>query len=199
AHRKWDPVRYYTDRSYYSDPNLIRPYRVGMSCAFCHASFHPLSPPKDVNNPEWTNLSGNIGAQYLRMRATVGNLLTPDQFVYHLLDSQPPGTIDTSLVASDNINNPNTMNAVFGLRQRVLLSFFNAKETLSRESARLPSVWVKPDPESRTPSQDVVPEALRQDLARLGVLDAIEGSNVNPRNVPRILLDGSDSIGAWGA
>lgn len=199
ARQKWDPERYYNDRSYYSDPNLIRPYRVGMSCAFCHTSFHPLAPPSDVNHPDWFNLSGSIGAQYLRMRATVGNLLTPDQFVYHLLDSQPPGTIDTSLIASDNINNPNTMNAIFGLRQRALLSFFNAQEMLSDASTRLPSLYVKPDSDSPIDSQDVVPESLKQDLARLGLLKGLENSNSNVRHVPRILLDGSDSIGTYGA
>jgi hypothetical protein len=35
------------------DPRLERPFRVGMSCAFCHASFHPLNPPADVANPKW--------------------------------------------------------------------------------------------------------------------------------------------------
>src|SRR5262249_38028044 len=36
AQKKWDPKRYYTDASYYNDKNLVRPYRVAMSCAFCH-------------------------------------------------------------------------------------------------------------------------------------------------------------------
>ena len=43
------------------------------------------------------NISGNIGAQYLRIRAVVGNLLEKDNFVYHLLDSQPPGTVVQSV------------------------------------------------------------------------------------------------------
>ena len=34
AKAKWDPKRYYEDPSYFNDPNLQRPYRVGMSCAF---------------------------------------------------------------------------------------------------------------------------------------------------------------------
>src|SRR5262249_44027434 len=89
ARKKWDVRRYYSDPDYYNDPKLIRPYRVGMACAFCHASFHPLRPPRDVTSPGWENISGNIGAQYLRIRAVFGNLLTKDNFIWHLLDSQP--------------------------------------------------------------------------------------------------------------
>ncbi|WP_182864690.1 hypothetical protein [Stieleria mannarensis] len=199
AQQRWDAERFYNDDTYYNDPSLVRPYRVGMSCAFCHTSFHPLKPPRDVNNPRWSNLSGNIGAQYLSMRATVGGQLTPDQFVYHLLDSQPRGTIDTSLIASDNINNPNTMNAVFGLPQRAILSLFNPQEQLSKESSRLPSLWKHPDPSRPGDGVDVVPEQWVERAEQLGAVDQIAASNDNPRHVPRILLDGSDSIGTWGA
>ncbi|MHA3771707.1 hypothetical protein ACXR0O_09245 [Verrucomicrobiota bacterium sgz303538] len=184
AKDRWDAKRYYEDASYYNDPKLVRPYRVGMSCAFCHASFHPLNPPVDVAEPAWDNISGNIGAQYLRIRAVFGNMLAKDNFVYHVLDSQPPGTIDTSLIASDNINNPNTMNSIFGVPQRVGRSFANPKEKLSGDSADFPSVW-------RDPNQ--APEAFKQAIPEL------VDSNVNPRRVPRILLDGADSVGVWGA
>ncbi|HZX70373.1 MAG TPA: hypothetical protein VFE77_06095, partial [Rhodanobacter sp.] len=36
AAKAWDPVRYYTDPSYYNRKDLVRPYRVGMTCGFCH-------------------------------------------------------------------------------------------------------------------------------------------------------------------
>ncbi len=199
ANDHWDVDRYYNDPAYYNDPDLIRPYRVGMSCAFCHASFHPLKPPRDLNNPRWENISGNIGAQYLSMRATFGNQLTPDQFVYHLLESQPRGTIDTSLIASDNINNPNTMNAVFGLPQRAFLSLRNPQERLSKDSSRLPSLWKHPDPSRPGDGVDVVPEKWVKVATDLDVVDEVVHSNDNPRHVPRILLDGSDTIGASGA
>src|SRR5207244_2600825 len=32
ARRRWDPQRYYTDRDYFTDPRLVRPYRVGVTC-----------------------------------------------------------------------------------------------------------------------------------------------------------------------
>ena len=34
AAQRWDPERYYNDYKYYTDPKLVRPYRVGMSCGF---------------------------------------------------------------------------------------------------------------------------------------------------------------------
>ena len=38
AASKWDPVRYYNDPAYYNSKDLVRPYRVGMSCGFCHVA-----------------------------------------------------------------------------------------------------------------------------------------------------------------
>jgi hypothetical protein len=64
AEKKWDPYRYYNDPSYYEDKKLIRPYRVGMSCGFCHMGPNPIKPPADPNKPKWENLSSNVGAQY---------------------------------------------------------------------------------------------------------------------------------------
>ncbi|AMV39724.1 hypothetical protein VT85_19990 [Planctomyces sp. SH-PL62] len=202
ARAKWDADRYYNDPDYYADPELVRPFRVGMSCAFCHTSFSPLNPPRNITDPAWENLSGNIGAQYLRIRGVFANLLDKNSFVYHLLDSQPPGTIDTSLLPSDNINNTNTMNSIFGLRQRVALSLRNPKEKLSTVSASLPSLWAD--------SEFGKSESYNEFVAYLRKLDAVypdrgdevaklEKSNENPRLVPRVLLDGSDSIGGYAS
>ena len=224
AKAKWDARRYYEDPSYYNDPELVRPYRVGMSCAFCHASFHPLNPPMNVAEPRWENLSGNIGAQYLRIRAVFGNLLAKDNFVWHLLDSQPPGTTDTSLIPSDNLNNPNAMNAIFNLPQRVVRSFVNPPETLFGESLTQPAVWGNPmeslpagvaeapvwqrDPMTKKltyqgKEADRVPAGLWEAFNKAGLLDRVKASNTesktDPRYVPRVLFDGADSIGAWGA
>ena len=222
AKAKWDPKRYYDDPSYFNDPNLVRPYRVGMSCAFCHASFHPLNPPTNVAEPRWENISGNIGAQYLRIRAVFGNLLHKDNFVYQLLDAQPPGTTDTSLIPSDNLNNPNAMNAIFNLPQRVVRSFVNPPEGLRGDSLTQPAVWGKPteplvgdenagfvwepDPATgklnyRGKDVDKVPPGLFEAFDKAGLLENVKHSNDldKPRFVPRVLFDGADSIGAWGA
>lgn len=119
AAKRWDAERYYGDRSYYYDPKLIRPYRVGMSCAFCHVSFHPLHPPVDPAAPTWKNLSTNIGAQYFWVGRIFGYDLENDDFVKHLLNSAEPGALDTSFIASDNINNPRTMNAIYNVAARL--------------------------------------------------------------------------------
>ena len=64
AAQRWDPKRYYEDPSYYNDKYLVKPYRVGMSCGFCHVGPNPTNPPKDPENPAWENLNSNPGAQY---------------------------------------------------------------------------------------------------------------------------------------
>ena len=42
AARRWDADRYYNDPKYYNDKNLVRPYRVGMTCGFCHVGPSPV-------------------------------------------------------------------------------------------------------------------------------------------------------------
>ena len=65
AAKAWDPERYYTDPSYYNRKDLVRPYRVGMSCGFCHAGPSPVNPPADPAHPAYANLSSSVGAQYM--------------------------------------------------------------------------------------------------------------------------------------
>ncbi|MBA3582635.1 MAG: hypothetical protein H0W44_09315 [Gammaproteobacteria bacterium] len=119
AKAKWDATRYYTDQTYYYDTKLVRPYQIGMSCAFCHVSFHPVHPPKDLEAPEWANLSNNIGAEYLWINRIFGYDLKPNNFVWQLFNTSPPGALDTSFIATDNINNPRTMNAIFNVGARL--------------------------------------------------------------------------------
>jgi hypothetical protein len=45
AAAKWDAEKYYSDPNYYNSKDLVRPYRVGMSCAFCHVGPNPVKPP----------------------------------------------------------------------------------------------------------------------------------------------------------
>ena len=61
---KENPNAFYTDKTFYNNKNLVRPYRVGMSCGFCHVGPAPSNPPKDPENPAWANLNSNPGAQY---------------------------------------------------------------------------------------------------------------------------------------
>lgn len=99
ARRNWDPERYINDENYYKNPDLIRPYRVGMACGFCHVAYHPLYPPKDFANPEWQNLSSNIGNQYFRVSRIFGYDMKESSLIWQLLNSARPGALDTSLIA----------------------------------------------------------------------------------------------------
>lgn len=168
AKKRWDANRYYNDKDYYLDPKLVRPLRVGMSCGVCHVGPHPMNPPADPENPGWENLSTTIGAQYLKTQEVFGNLLGPDNLIYHYLRSQQPGTIDTSLTATDHINNANTMTGIWDLPSRLRRAQLNVPEHQSAANLLIPTV------------EDATKET-------------------NPRHTPRILVDGSDSVGAFGA
>ena len=130
AKDKWDPQRYYTDPNYYNDPKLVRPYRVGMSCGFCHVGPSPTHPPADPARPQWSNLNSTVGAQYLWMDRVFVWSADLKNFVYQLVHSYPPGTMDTSLVSTDYINNPRTMNAIYLLGPRLAESKIWGKEIL---------------------------------------------------------------------
>jgi len=122
ARRRWDPDRYRNDPAYYGDPNLVRPYTVGMACGFCHAGPNPVAPPADPENPAWSNLSSYVGAQYWRAATIFSFAARPDNFFYQVLASMRPGTVDTSALATDNVNNPRNMNAIYSVATRLAIA-----------------------------------------------------------------------------
>ena len=119
ARKRWDARRYYSDASYYNDPNLVRPYVVGMACGFCHVSFNPEKPPDDPENPRWENLSSTIGNQYLNAGGIFGTAASADSYAYQLFHSWAPGTVDTSFIATDNLNDPGNMNPIYAVAARM--------------------------------------------------------------------------------
>ncbi len=173
ARRRWKAKVENSDDAYYkpgspipSDPQLVRPFRVGMTCAFCHIAPHPLNPPPDPENPDWKNLSSTIGAQYWIGPTAFANLKGPDSFFFQLVQSWQPGTLDTSLLSTDHINNPNAMYAIWNVPSRLVRAQLNPPEAQSAANLLIPS---------------------------------IEDPFANPRHLPRALLDGSDSVGLFGA
>jgi hypothetical protein len=177
AARRWDPERYYSDPSYYNDKKLVRPYRVGMSCGFCHVGPNPVKPPADPDNPKWENLSSNVGAQYFWIDRIFYWEGDKSNFVWQLFHTSRPGSLDTSLVSTDNINNPRTMNAVYLLRERLEHSTRWGRETLydGQRNNKQFTDYLKEGPLTRYyKSPDTV-------------------------WTPRVLKDGSDSVGALGA
>lgn len=95
------------------------PFRVGISCASCHASFDPTRPPRDVNHPEWRNISGTVGNQYLQITAMLGSGTKKDSLEQQMfMGIARPGTSDTSAVPNDMVGNPGTINAIINFPQR---------------------------------------------------------------------------------
>ncbi len=178
AEAKWNAEKFYTDSSYFENKDLIRPYRVGMSCGFCHVGPSPINPPADPENPKWENLTSNPGSQYYWVdRIFFFQKNQADSFVFQLFHTQLPGTLDTSLVSSDNINNPRTMNAIYGLGARLQHAHDVGKETLkgggldNKQFNQYPATAV-------LSNMFVAPDTVY---------------------TPRVLKDGSDSVGALGA
>ena len=135
AKKKWDGERYYSDPDFAVGKDLVRPYRVGISCGSCHIAFNPLNPPADPANPRWENLASAIGNQYIREGRAFAHNVKEGGLFWEMLKSQPPGTSDTSRVATDHINNPNMINPIFLLGARLAAA---ETEKLAGESLLLP-------------------------------------------------------------
>jgi hypothetical protein len=178
AEKKWDPQRFYTDPEYYNNKRLIRPYRVGMSCGFCHVGPNPTNPPSDPENPKWENLNSNPGAQYLWWDRIFTYTADPADFGFQYFHQSRPGSLDTSLLSTDYIANPRTMNAVYNLGARLKngLKFGGEKLTGGERDNKQLNEYVPPG----TP---------------------LTKFYVPPDQVftPHILKDGADSAGALGS
>jgi hypothetical protein len=176
ARAKWDPERFYNDPNYYLQPDLVRPYRVGMSCGFCHVGPSPIHPPADPEHPEWANLNSTVGAQYFWFDRIFVWAADQSNFVFQLLQTYRPGTLDTSFVSSDNIANPRTMNAIYNTKARLLHALPFGREQLT--GGQLDNKQFN-------------------DFPNTGELTQLyDKPNVY---TPRVLKDGSDSVGALGA
>ncbi|HLZ99382.1 MAG TPA: hypothetical protein VKP66_15720, partial [Steroidobacteraceae bacterium] len=182
AAKDWDPERYYKDPSYYNRADLVRPYRVGMSCGFCHVGPSPVHPPADPNAPTFADLSSSVGAQYMWVdRLFIFNSNKPEgkkNFMYQLVSTYRPGSMDTSLISTDSINNPRTMNAVYDFPSRMGLANRLWHEKLAGGEL------------NNKQFNDFVSDGLLTGF--YSKADAIT-------HTPRVLKDGADSVGLLGA
>ncbi len=105
-----------------------------MSCGFCHISANPEKPPANPEAPQWGNLSSTAGAQYFWVDRILAWNGDQSNFLFQVLHTARPGSLDTSLVSSDNINNPRTMNAVYNLLPRLVMAKRLGRETLGRDN-----------------------------------------------------------------
>ncbi|MEJ8825272.1 hypothetical protein WKW80_25135 [Variovorax humicola] len=182
AAKEWDAEKYYTDPKYYNRADLVRPYRVGMSCGFCHLGPSPVKPPADPGNPKWENLSSSVGAQYMWVdRLFIHNSNKPEgrkNFMFQLAHTFRPGSMDTSLVSTDSINNPRTMNAVYDFPDRMGLALRLGEEKLAggeRDNKQF------------------------NDFLTSGPLTAFYSKADQTVKTPHVLKDGADSVGLLGA
>jgi len=166
AKENWDAERYYTDPEYYLDPDLVRPYRVGMACAFCHVGPSPSNPPEDPNHPKWENLSTNVGSQYFWIGRIFLPHQDPENFAWQLFNSSPPGALDTSIIATDHINNPRTMNAIYEVGARLAVA---EEETLLGGSLNIKG----------TTHRMKVPHILKDGADSVGILGALNRVYIN--------------------
>jgi len=121
---KFDP-KAWNLASYLADPAKVEPpYLIGVACGFCHVGFNPLHPPADPEHPTWQNLHPGIGNQYFREQVfntakyPATRELKPSDFRWQVAHAEPPGTSDTSEVATDHIDNAGTINSIAGLNFR---------------------------------------------------------------------------------
>jgi hypothetical protein len=177
AAKRWNAERFYTDPNYYNDKHLVRPYRVGMSCGFCHVGPSPIKPPADPENPKWENLNSNPGAQYFWVDRILFWNKDEGNFIYQLLHTSLPGTLDTSFISSDYINNPRTMNAVYSVGPRLAPALRWGKEKLAGDELKNKQL---------------------QDFPQTAPLSQFF-QKPDTVMTPRVLKDGADSVGLLGA
>lgn len=182
AAKAWDAERYYTDPSYYNRKDLVRPYRVGMSCGFCHVGPSPVNPPADPEHPAFANLSSSVGAQYMWVdRLFIHNSNRPEgqkNFMYQLARTFRPGAMDTSLISTDSINNPRTMNAVYDFQARLGLANRLWHEKLANGELN---------------------NRQFNDFVASGPLTQFYDKQSGTVRTPHVLKDGADSVGLLGA
>jgi hypothetical protein len=182
AAKAWDAERYYTDPSYYNRKDLVRPYRIGMSCGFCHVGPSPINPPADPANPRFANLSSSVGAQYMWVdRLFIHNANKPEgqkNYMYQLAHTFRPGSMDTSLVSTDSINNPRTMNAVYDFVSRMGLA---------------KSLWHEKLANGELDNKQF------NDFIKDGPLTEFYDKASGTVRTPHVLKDGADSVGLLGA
>jgi hypothetical protein len=160
ARKKWDGDRFMNDTGYYNDNKLVRPYRVGVACGSCHIAPNPSNPPADPENPRWENLASAIGNQYINEGKVFACNVEKGGFFYEMLAAQPRGTSDTSRIATDHINNPNAINAIFLLAEREKIA---GTEKVAGGSLALPG-----EKEDMSP----VPHILKDGADSIGVAGA---------------------------
>lgn len=91
---------------------------IGVSCASCHAGLDPANPPADPNHPTWANIHATTGNQYIQIGKLFGAHLADADPRKQVFNTWAPGTVDTTAIESDHINNPGIITQFFNTPDR---------------------------------------------------------------------------------
>jgi hypothetical protein len=111
----------------FPNPNFVPgngqpPVLIGVACAGCHAGLDPQNPPANPNHPSWSNIHLTVGNQYIQIGKIFGAHLSTHDPRYQVFQTWAPGTVDTTAIESDGINNPGIITQFFNFPNR---PFFN--------------------------------------------------------------------------
>jgi len=98
---------------------------IGVACAACHAGLDPANPPADPNHPAWANIHATTGNQYIQIGKLFGGHLSPHDPRKQVFDTWAPGTVDTTAIESDGINNPGIITQFYDLPDRPYFNVTN--------------------------------------------------------------------------
>jgi hypothetical protein len=175
-----DPKRADANASHLADASIEPPFRIGTACGSCHIAFNPLNPPADPEHPQWENIRGLIGNQYLRISELLVSGMPKTSLEWQVFAHARPGTSDTSAIPTDQINNAGTINALINIARRP--TFANEevirwhKAATCAAGAKESECWCEPDKPGKCWQKSRGKET-----------------------VHHILKGGEDSIGALGA
>ena len=186
----WDNYRkWLSDKPYEPDARANRlfdgavepPFLIGMACGACHIAFDPLKPPADPANPKWENIDGTVGNQYSRISELLASGMSPHSLEFQLFGRARPGTVDTSALPMDQVNNPGTMNAIinFGRRpqhRHTLTKWYKAASCPTGADPR--ACWCEPGKPGkcweRLQRSAMVPNVLKGGEDSIGLPEAIQ-------------------------
>ena len=153
-----------------------------MSCGFCHVGPNPLRPPGDPENPEWAQpVSSNVGAQFFwvdRIFNWQGDTNQKQLLQAAACTTSRPGSLDTSLVSHRQHQQPAD----------------DERGLPARAAAELAKRWGK-----EKLAGGELDNKQFNDFVPAGHPLAQFFEKPNTVYTPRVLKDGSDSVGALGA
>jgi hypothetical protein len=167
--------------SHILDASIEPPFLIGMSCGACHIAFDPAKPPQDPEHPRWENIDGLVGNQYSRASEIMASGMSDTSLEWQIFSHARPGTVDTSAVPNDSVNNPGTMNPISNLDQRPRFEHQVVKwrkATACPAGADPRTCWCEPNRTNkcwvRSQQKELVHHILKGGEDSVGALEAIQ-------------------------